>query len=359
MGYLAMLLGLVALILVHEFGHWFVARIFGFKTPVFSIGFGPRRWSIILGRFWQTEFRLSPILLGGYVSIPELQDESTARQILTESGHESPEVKTFPIWKRTMVAVAGVTMNVVFCLVAMFATFAIVGKPHAVVDNVYVHSVSNEVVIARDAGIQPNDQFVSVDGVEIKHPDDLVKALGANKSEPTTVVVRRGQQEVTIHLTPDANGKIGIVMGVNQHLDFVAISTAQAASEAGRVTVEGTKNVVHGFAIMLKLAPAPQGADTSVHGFVGIMQMGNNAFEAGLFNFIWFLSMMSLNLAVFNILPFPILDGGYLIFFAIEKVRGKPVSAELRNRIFSFAFMALMALMVLGLYNDFARPINK
>ncbi|MBA4207862.1 MAG: hypothetical protein C0457_23010, partial [Polymorphum sp.] len=65
-----MVLGLCLLITIHELGHWFVARLFGFKTPVFSIGFGPRKWSIVLGKFWDTEFRLAPILAGGYVSIP-------------------------------------------------------------------------------------------------------------------------------------------------------------------------------------------------------------------------------------------------------------------------------------------------
>ncbi len=76
LGILIMMLSMALLIIIHEGGHWIVARLLGFQTPVFCIGFGPRKWSIVLGKFWQTEFRLSPILAGGYVALPEMQDET-------------------------------------------------------------------------------------------------------------------------------------------------------------------------------------------------------------------------------------------------------------------------------------------
>src|SRR5277367_379254 len=102
----AMIAGIVLLVLVHEFGHWIVARSFGMWTPVFSIGFGPRKFSWILGRCWNTEFRLSPIPLGGYVSIPELGDETIAKDASDFHGQKR-ELLNFAIWKRTCVACAG------------------------------------------------------------------------------------------------------------------------------------------------------------------------------------------------------------------------------------------------------------
>jgi len=114
-----MVLGLCLLITIHELGHWFVARLFGFQTPVFSIGFGPRKWSIVLGKFWNTEFRLAPILAGGYVSIPELQDETTAKELLKDN----PDIKTlqvFPVWQRICVAAAGVVFNVVSAVIMLW-----------------------------------------------------------------------------------------------------------------------------------------------------------------------------------------------------------------------------------------------
>ena len=124
-----MVLGLCLLITIHELGHWFVARLFGFKTPVFSIGFGPRKWSIVLGKFWDTEFRLAPILAGGYVSIPELQDETTAQELLKDDPNAAKDLKVFPVWQRICVAAAGVVFNVVSAVIMLFALFAFVGEP--------------------------------------------------------------------------------------------------------------------------------------------------------------------------------------------------------------------------------------
>src|SRR5471030_1619714 len=103
-GIIVMVLSLTFLITIHEGGHWLVARLLGFQTPVFSIGFGPRKWSIVLGRFWNTEFRLSPILAGGYVSLPEMQDETTANELAKQQGVDLKELRFFPVWKRIAVA---------------------------------------------------------------------------------------------------------------------------------------------------------------------------------------------------------------------------------------------------------------
>jgi regulator of sigma E protease len=119
---LAMVLGLCLLITIHEFGHWLVARIFGFKTPVFSIGFGKREWSWVLGTFWETEWRIAPILAGGYVSIPELGDETATKEDLEKAQSST---RRFPVWQRICVAAAGVTFNVISAVIMLFALFSI------------------------------------------------------------------------------------------------------------------------------------------------------------------------------------------------------------------------------------------
>src|ERR1700734_334186 len=129
LGLAAVVLGLMFLIVGHEFGHWIVARLCGMWTPVFSIGFGPRKYSLILGKFWDTEFRLSPIPLGGYVALPEMGDETSSEEIARSLGTEPRTFKKFPIWQRLLVAVAGVVMNIIIAAVLFFGIFAFKGQP--------------------------------------------------------------------------------------------------------------------------------------------------------------------------------------------------------------------------------------
>jgi len=354
-----MVLGLCLLITIHELGHWFVARLFGFKTPVFSIGFGPRKWSIVLGKFWDTEFRLAPILAGGYVSIPELQDETTARELLKDDPDAGKDLKVFPVWQRICVAAAGVVFNVVSAVIMLFALFAFIGEPGYNVRNTYIKDVSTtQVTIARDAGLQANDQVVSVAGGKIVTPEDLTKAIQANKGVPVEVVVTRGpnNDKVAISLTPDAAGKIGIAIGVNGEQVFNPVSVGKAASDATTITGNMITMTFKGFGMMLGIVDKPVGVsdqDMEVRGIVGIVQMGADAVNQGVFNFVWFLVAISINLAVMNILPLPILDGGHIVFFLIEKVRGgKPVDAKLKGRLYSIFGALLIGLMVYGLFND-------
>ncbi len=358
-----MVLGLCLLITIHELGHWFVARLFGFQTPVFSIGFGPRKWSIILGKFWDTEFRLAPILAGGYVSIPELQDETTAKELLKDN----PAIKTlkvFPVWQRICVAAAGVVFNVVSAVIMLWALFAFIGEPSFKVQNTYIKEVSTtQVTIARDAGLQANDKFVSVGGSAVVSPDDLAKAIAANKGRTVEVVVQRGGSNVTVPVTPDQNGKIGVALGVNGEQVFEPVSASKAAVDATKLTGNMIVMTFKGFGMMLGIVDAPPGVtdkDMEVRGIVGIVQMGADALNTGVYSFVWFLVVISINLAVMNILPLPILDGGHIVFFLIEKIRGgKPVDAKFKGRLYTIFGMLLIGLMFYGLFNDMLHIFGK
>lgn len=356
-GILSMVVGIMFLILIHEFGHWIVARMLGFQTPVFAIGFGKRSWSIVLGKFWNTEFRLSPILLGGYVSIPELQDETTAKEMLPELKNYS----FFPVWKRMAVAVAGVTMNILFAIVAIAALFAFIGQPKMEIAATKVGGLDTQVTIAQDAGLKPGDVFVSVDGKSVKMPEDLVKAVQAKKDQPTTIVVSRNGQPVEVHVTPNSDGRIGIRIDVDAVKTYEKMD-AWTAAKSGVSTSFGTMGaMLKGFGMMLGIVEKPAAMPDSaleMHGIVGIVQVGAQAFDAGVFAFVWMLAMISLNLAIINILPIPMLDGGHILFFSIEKLRGKPISIETRSKVSNLFFMLLVGLMVWGLVNDIVKPIQ-
>lgn len=338
-GVLTMLLGLVLLILVHEAGHWLVARYYGFKTPVFSIGFGTRNMSLVLGTFWETEFRISPILLGGYVSIPELQDESTLLQLHTQEGGDPSKFKYkfFPVYQRMLVAIAGIVMNVLTALVIFAALFFFVGKMNAV-PTTQVAGFNEQVTIARDAGMKAQDVIVTVNGVKTDSPQLVMQTLQTRKNLNTPVVVERNGGKVELSLTPNEKGQIGIAFTLKVETTKLPFGTALV--ESGKTTYDAIAGMVHGLGMMVGLVEKPQGSE--MRGIIGIVQMGSDAYGMGWYQFNWLLAMISLNLAVMNILPIPALDGGHMLFFTIEGLRGKPVNPAFKQRITLFFVSALM-----------------
>lgn len=364
-GIAAMIAGLALLIIVHEFGHWLAAQMLGFKTPIFSIGFGKPYF--VLGNWRNTEFRITPWLLGGYVALPEMGDESSAKEFMKANGLE-PQGFVYQrkaIWKRAVVAVAGVTMNIVLAVVLLFGLFATQGVPtqEAVPNTVVIYNVdATTVTIARDAGLQGGDRVVSIDGRTVATVDDVRNGLSAKPSQPVVVVVERTGQNVNVTLTPTADGKIGVAMGPQVRQTFKEVSVGEAAKLSVAGTYNGVTGILHGLGMMVgiveKPANLPDGA-TDVHAIVGIVQYGADMFAQGFAPFVMFLVMISLNLAVFNLLPIPILDGGHLVFLALEKVRGRPLSPQTQGLLYTVFFFLFMALLALGLYNDFANPIGR
>lgn len=255
--------GVAFLTLVHEFGHWLLARLFGFRTSVFSIGFGPRRIALVLGRFWQTEFRITPLLIGGFVRIPEMSGLGEPLAAGTAGGAE------ITIWKRVVVALGGVMANFICAVLLMFGL-------------IFCGSTS---AVAAHPGVWPS------------------------------------------------------------------------ACAAVNLTIDLTRQMFVEIATLAHLLPAPAGADHSVHGVVGVVQVGAAALRTGWANFSLLLALVSLNFATFNILPLPLLDGGHIVFLMLEKLRGKPVPVKWRKRISKVFLLLLLAVMILGLVNDIWHPM--
>jgi regulator of sigma E protease len=355
LGIIVMLLSLALIILIHEGGHWLVARLLGFQTPVFSIGFGPRKWSIVLGTFWQTEFRLAPIVAGGYVSLPEMQDETTVKDLAKQQDSGLGQRRFFPVWKRIAVALAGVTFNLISALVMLVVLFVCLGEPSTKIDNTSVNALTTDVTIARDAGFKAGDTFVSVAGKTVVSPDDVIAAFGTSKGRPVTVVVKRGSEDVTINVTPNQAGRIGLTLNVSEHRIFVPVALTKAASDAGRITNLIFSEELKGLGMIIHVVPRPASmpaSDLELRGVVGIVQMGASAYGQGLFNFVWYLVMISINLVILNLLPLPVLDGGHVVFFLWEKVSGKPVNAALKGKLYKVFLVLLAGVFLLGLFHD-------
>ncbi len=210
LAYMVMLGILSALIIVHEFGHFIVARLFGFQTPVcgFGLPFGGPHW--VIARKWGIEFRLHALLLGGYVAIPELGDESKQ-----ESGLDVPlkPFRKFPIWQRILVAFAGPAFNILFAYFVMIAMLGILGEP---TQTTSVYSLVKENPIAAQAGILPGDEVLSINDQLVNSPSDAVKILHGHKDELVQINIQRkanGQsQKMTLSMRTTAAGKVGMAL---------------------------------------------------------------------------------------------------------------------------------------------------
>jgi len=359
-GILVMLGILSVLIIVHECGHFLVARFFGFQTPVFGLGlpFGP---SISLGKRWNTEFRIHAAFLGGYVAIPELGDETNAAEDVF--GIKLKPFKKFPIWQRALVAVAGVTFNVIFAYLLMLGLFYGLGKP---TPQVQVSSLVAENPIAKNAGVLPQDQIKGVDDISIDRSQKLITYLGQHASQPVTLKVLRNEQMIQIPITPNAQGKVGMALGEKEEFRPVEGNPLQVAIQAGEELGIRTNAMLAGLGDMVtNIATAPIRAlnrdDKSqankpglgdLHGVLAVVKVGGDMVSRDWTSLIMTTIMISMDLAVINLLPWPALDGGHLAFMTLEKLRGKPMEERAQGELVKWGFLSLLALMVVVMVND-------
>lgn len=357
---LVMLGVLGILIIVHECGHFLTARLFGFQTPIFGIGlpFGPY---ISLGRRWNTEFRLYAAFLGGFVAIPELGDESNASASSEAFGCKLNPFKKFPIWQRALVAVAGVTFNVIFAYLLMVVMFVSVGRPMSAT---FCKDYDPSNPIAKNAGFMPGDKIVSLDGHPVTASNEIIAYLGSRKSSPVLFHLEREAKPVDITVSTNSRGRVGMMLEEKATGYFpveggpVAVITTAASelTDRSRLMVMGLAQMVQGLMPDFgpKQANAPPKAKVSdLHGVLAVISIGSQMLQEDWRSIFMFTIMISMDLAFINLLPWPALDGGHLMFMLIEALRGgKPIEERAHGEMVRWGFLSLIALMVLVMAND-------
>lgn len=363
------MLGILSiLIIVHEFGHFAVARFFGFQTPVFGFGlpFGPS-WT--LGEKWGTQFKIHACLLGGYVAIPELGDESSMAH--DAYGVELKPFRKFPIWQRALVAFAGVGMNIIFAYIVMVAMVATVGVP---VDKVYVDGLADNIPVARLAGVQAGDRIESLDKMQVKTTEQVIDYLSKRKSTDVTLHILRepealrataeGEkqaQKVDITLKTNADGKVGMMLirptakidGSPLEICGRAFSelwdlTSQMLSTLGRMF----HNIAFGWMEHKAPGSPPQAGLGDLHGVLVVIKWGADIAESDWTKLFTFTALISMDLAIVNLLPIPALDGGHLFFQLLEAIRGKPMEERTQSELVKWGFISLLTLMAIIMVND-------
>lgn len=359
---------LALLVLVHELGHFWTARRFGVKSEEFGFGFPPRlfgwyrdnngKWKSVKGNKEVTDasdtvYSLNLLPLGGFVKIKGENGDS-------EDPDSFPKQK---IWKRAIILSAGVAMNVLLAAVIFSLGFAI-GLPGSLdgvdLKNAIVTKQEARVVAvipespANQAGLQAEDVMVSLAGQNIYSVQDIRLATAGQEGKELAFVVKRGSQEISGKVKPEFNKEIqGAALGVEITATGVIRYPWYLAPWYGFKAAFSVLIAIF-IALFQLLVSLFSGhsVGAAVGGPIKIAKMTGEAASFGFSYLMNFVALLSLNLAVINILPLPALDGGRLVFLLIERIKGSAVKKEVETIIHSLGFWLLIILMILITYRD-------
>lgn len=338
------------LVLVHELGHFQVARQLKIGVEEFGLGFPPRAWSKIKNGII---YSLNWIPLGGFVKIKG------------ENGDLTTEPDSFsvqPFWKKVSVLVAGVAMNIILGWLLLTIGF-IIGLPGMVAQNfqtptnAQIQITQVQVKSAADqAGLRVGDLIKSIDGQSFSTAKDYVKYIQSHSDQSLSIEVQRKNELIKTQAQPSLlPGQSNKLLGIN------LVSSAllkypwwQAPWEALKLTGFILAQIFVSLAKLLVGLFTGHGVGASLSGPVGVAVMTGQMVDLGFRYFLQFAALLSLNLAVINILPIPALDGGRILFAIIEKIRRRPNRASLENAFHQTGFALLMLLVVLVTYQDIA-----
>ncbi|UCF90145.1 MAG: RIP metalloprotease RseP [Desulfobacterales bacterium] len=346
---LAFIVVLGVLIFFHEFGHFLVARLFGVGVDKFSLGFGPR---LIGKKIGITDYRLSAIPLGGYVKMvgeePDAQIDPSDLPLSFTHKH---------VAKRILIVAAGPFFNLLLAVIIFFGIFLISGT---FVLQPSVGSVKAGSP-AEVAGLQKGDLIVAIDGTKVSSWDEMAELIGASNGKALAVTVRREESQLDFSIPPERVTTQNLfgediqryVIGITASGEAYTmdLNSFQALAESLIQTYNVAELMV---VIIAKLITGDISTDT-IGGPLMIAQMAGDQAKAGASNLIFFIALISINLAIINLLPIPVLDGGHLLFFAIEAVKGRPVSLKVREVAQQIGLFILLLLMILVFYNDITR----
>ncbi|HXP77448.1 MAG TPA: RIP metalloprotease RseP [Stellaceae bacterium] len=351
---LPFLIVLTVLVFVHELGHYFSARRNGVKVQVFSIGFGPELfgWTSRSGTRW----KLSLIPIGGYVKMfGDADAASMPSETVEEMTEEEKAVSFFHkrLMQRAEIVAAGPAANFLFAIVVLAGFFMTVGQPFTPADIGEVIAGS----AAERAGMQPKDKILAIDGKAIERFEDIQQIVGLNDGEPLKVLVQRDGEQLALSATPtvieekDVFGNVHRIgrLGIQRKgTEFVRRDPVSALWRAA----DETWNIAAG--TLTAVGQMVMGTRTTdeLGGPIRIAQMSGVVAQGGPSNLIWFMAVLSVNLGLINLFPIPILDGGHLLFYAAEAIRGRPLGQRAQEYGFRVGLALVLTLMVFATWND-------
>ncbi len=357
----AFLAALLVIIFVHEFGHFIVARWCGVKIEVFSIGFGKE----LLGFNDRhgTRWKLCAIPVGGYVKFEGDANAASMPSHDAKLAASPTSLQAQPVAQRMAIVAAGPMANFLLAIVIFTGAYMAIGFEYMrpIIDEVQTGSA------AQVAGLKPGDIVKSIDGKEITHFDSIRESVFLRPDEKLVFVIERQGTVMTVDVMPkgvvkkDSFGgsmKIGQVGVIHTKRADEPLVRLYAPHEAVAKAVERTWfNIATTMRFLAKVVTGNQSVK-QIGGAVSIGKHAGDAAAGGVINFVYFIGLLSVSIGLVNLFPIPMLDGGHLVFYAIEALRGKPLSLGAQEWGFRIGFSCVVMLMLLGLFNDYGRVIN-
>ena len=342
---IAALIVFSAVIAIHEFGHFTVAKLCGIQVNEFSIGMGPALWKKI---YKGTQYSLRALPVGGYVALegeesPESQQAEAARdeREAEDENPVPPEQRTgiplneASVWQRVLVMVAGAFMNFVLGFVVLVI---LVAAQEGAITSKTIYSIENDALCGQ-TGLQAGDEIVAVNGRRCFVANDILYELVRTEAYRADFTVKRdGQTHMTLGFT---------VYGIKKTPLNVLKEAWNSTLYYGRIVFTSLEDLVRG-----------RESINNLSGPVGIVTAIGQAASYGWQDLLELLALITINLGVFNLLPFPALDGGKVVFLIIEGVTGHAVPEKLQGTLTIAAFALLFGLMLFATYNDIIRLVT-
>jgi len=359
---------LTVLVFVHELGHFLLARWNGVKVEVFSVGFGHELWGF--NDKHGTRWRLSSVPLGGYVKMFGEGDMITGVDDTEDRPMTDEEKKVSfhhkSLRQRSAIVFAGPLANFLFAILVFWGINTALGVP------TFLSAVGAviEDSAAEDAGMLAGDVILSVNGQDITLFSELSDIVSQNAHVLLDIKVRRGEDVLNVQATPRARNEVGDakanadstpprgLLGVRPSSDYVEMerSGLWGGLKLGvEQTYFFTANILSGLGEMFSGARSAK----ELGGVLSIAQFSGEAAQSGITGALHFLAILSINLGLINLFPVPVLDGGHLVFYAAEAVRGKPLSQKLQEYGFRFGLVLVLLLMGFATWNDLGRLFEK
>lgn len=351
---LAFLLVIGPLVFVHELGHYAAGRLFGIKADTFSIGFGREIAGFTDKRGTRWKFGWLP--LGGYVKFAGDMNPAGQPDAAWLSLPAAERAKTFqakPVWQRAIVVAAGPVTNfivAILILAAFVVTFGENRTPPLVV------GITPESAAA-SAGLRVGDRITAIDGRRMESFTDLQDYIVLRPAETVELSVERGGESISLPTRTGVRvekdrfgneyrlGKLGVAAGAPVRVEIGLL-------EAIPVGIRMTANIIRMQIDGLGQIVTGRRSVSELGGPLRIAQVSGERFALGLTEFVFLIALVSINLGFINLLPVPVLDGGHLLFYAVEAVRRKPVGPEVMEWAFRGGMVAILALMLLVTFND-------
>lgn len=348
------LIVLTVLVFVHEWGHYIVARWNNVRVEVFSVGFGPE----LFGRTDSagTRWRFSAIPLGGYVKF--FGDAEATSSTQSDDDHLTAAERKVSfhgktVGQRAAIVFAGPAANFLFSILLLALLFTFYGHPfpYSVVGNVLPDSP------AESAGIEPGDKIMRIGETDVGRFVEVSVAIRSAPPGPFEIEVERSGESLIFDVEPEMV-EVELVDGTTQEIPRIGIGADTAQSRPfvaiGEATTESVSIAWQTLGALGEMIVGSRGTE-ELGGPIRIAQMSGNVAQVGVAALLWFMAILSINLGLINLFPIPMLDGGHLMFYGIEAMRGRPLNERAQEIGFRIGLALVLTLVVFTTWNDFVQ----